>query len=477
MLPRRTLPTRSISQKVSPTWLVGGALLVSFAHAQVPESTPPAPTSPAPAQPAPAESVAKPKDIISIARAEAERESASLHGRIKTLLGELSLRTDENDPFVANRVAEIAQIGSLALEDLLKAMDPPAAERSNGVMNTALNASRAIAKMPGQAVTAAIVRLAREGGPHGRRSAATAIGLRGDPSLAPVVRELCSKPAEQEKSVVAEAIRAVAILGGPDAAPALDPFIDSAEPSHAARAIDGLALLKDKSFQPRITSRLAAEYSAAQPSDPVLRACLDYVAVVPNSDTLELAGRAVTDPLRAAETRAAAARALRVIATKVDGTKKKSLNYLDDAVRTSTGILLEQIAYEMRELGDGSGVDAVVEPLDKQVKDDPKNFGLRYQRGEVFLRLKEYPKARRDFSDGLKLERDPRQPERIYIALARCSAAVNEEREAEKYLLKLESILGDQDFSTLPKLYQEFVAMANDSRFNKLFAPAVKSGE
>lgn len=472
MLQEHTMPIWSTLRGVARAWLGGGALLATLAHAQNPATSPSTPEPPTPT-----ENVAKPKDILSIAKAEAERESASLHGRIKTLLGELSLRTDEFDPFVANRVAEIAQIGSLALDELLKVMDPPAAERSNGAMNTALNASRAIAKIPGQAVTAAIVRLAREGGPHGRRSAATAIGLRGDVSLAPVVREICSKPAEQEKSVVAEAIRAVGLLGGPEAAPTLESFIDSAEPSHATRAIDGLTWLKEKAVQARVTARFASEYEAAQPSDPVLRACLDFVAVAPNSDMLELAGRAVTDPLRAAETRAAAARALRVIATKVDGTKKKSLNFLDDAVRTSTGILLEQIAYEMRELGDGSGVDAVVEPLDKQVKDDPKNFGLRYQRGDVFLRLKEYAKAKRDYNDGLKLERDPRQPERTYITLARCSAALNEEREAEKHLLKLESILGDQDFSTLPKLYQEFVAMANDSRFQKLFAPTVKSGD
>lgn len=424
------------------------------------------PTDPTPATKT--EVIPTKRDLVSIAKAEAAREAASLHGRIKTLLNELSLRTDENDPFVANRIGEISQLGSVALEDLIKAMDPPETERANGPMNTALNAARAIAKIPGQAVTAAIVRLAREGGIHGRRSAAIAIGLRSDPSLAPVVIDLCKNP---DKLVVAEAIRATASLGGAEATQVLRPFLESAESMHAARAIDGLVVLKDKTVQSAVLGRLTREFEATQPSDSVLRSCFDYLAAIPTADALEPAGRVVTDTLRGSDTRAAAARTLRVVATKFDGAKRKSLGFLNDAIRTSSGLLLEQIAYEMRELGDDSGVEALVAPLDKQVKDDPKNFALRYQRGEIYLRLKEYPKARRDFAEGLKLERDPRQPERVYVALARCSAALGEEREAEKHLQKLESLLGDQDFSTLPRLYPEFASMASDSRFDRLFAP------
>lgn len=423
---------------------------------------PPAPPATASEKPNP------PRDLVSIAKLEAARESATLHGRIKTLLNELSLRTDEHDPFVANRILEISQLGSVALDDLIKAMDPQETDRGNGPANTALNAARAIARIPGQAVTGAIVRLAREGGSHGRRSAAIAIGLRGDPSLAPVVRELCSHP---DKFVVAEAIRAVAALGGAEAAEILRPFVDASEPSHVSRAIDGLGLLKEKSAQAAILSRMTRELESSQPSDAVLEACFGYLGKFPSNDALDPAGRTVSDTLRSSDTRAAAAHCLRVVATKFEGAKRKALNYLDAAVRTSSGLLLEQIAYEMRELGDGSGVEALVAPLDKQIKDDPKNFGLRYQRGEIYLRLKEYAKARRDFADGLKLERDPRQPERVYVSLARCSAALGEERDAEKHLARLETLLGDQDFSTLPRLYPEFASMATDIRFEKLFAP------
>jgi tetratricopeptide (TPR) repeat protein len=412
-------------------------------------------------------------DLLSVAKREADRESASLHGRIRTLLAELALRNDPNDPYVSSRVGEIARIGSLALPNLTKAMDPAAEERSTGVQNIALNAARAIAKMPGQAVTSQIVKLAREGGVHGRRNATIAIGLRGDPSLFPVVREICERAAELDKSIVAEAIRSIGLLGGDDAVPILLEFVESTDALLASRAIEGLATLVEKRAAERVLARFEAEYVAPQPSDPLLRACLEFAAAVPTSEALDAAGRALADTLRATETRGAAARAIGAIARKYDGAKRRAIGFLDAAIASSTGLLLEQVAYEMQELGDGSGVAAVVAPLDKQIKDEPKNFALRYQRGDVFLRLKDYVRARKDYLEGLKLERDPRQPDRVYIALARCSAALNEDRQAATYLEKLESLLGDQDFSGLPRQHPEFASMAKDSRFDRLFAAPI----
>ncbi len=416
----------------------------------------------------PAAPAAAGRDLVSIARTEAQREAATLHARLKTLLGELSVRDD--DLFVMSRLAEISRIGSIAIDDLVKAMDHADSDKGNAAQFTGRNAARALARISGQAVNAALIRLAKEGGIPGQRNTALAIGERGDPTLAPIAKGLL---ASKDKSVVAEALGAIGRLGGPDAVATLLPYVKNPEPSFAAIAIASLARLDEKTPTEDIAKRLESEMKSSTPVDAVLIACFDFYARHPLTEALESASHCLDDNLKSAESRRAAAGAVGAIGKKYDNSKRKAIVALSEAVKTSSGVLLEHVALELRELGDSSGIDSAIAPYDKQIKDEPKNVNLIYNRAEVYLRLREYAKAKRDLLDGWKKEKQkPRQPERVYVALARCEAANDQPAEAVKWFKELKSALADEDFSTLPRQYAEFGAMAADSKYASWFLPS-----
>lgn len=427
------------------------------------------------------ESAKKGTDVVSVARKEAERESATLNARVKELLRYLMLKTDLADPAIDSRIEELAHIGSVAVPLLLGAMDYPEnspPESATPLRNAGINAARAIARIPGPAVSASIVKMSREGSVNGKRNAAIALGLRGDGSLFPALSDLVALSAKSgltqaEKDIVAQALIGVGLLGGSEAATLLERFITAGEGDHAAAAISGLARLEKPSeaIANAVTARLNSEISVAPPNEHVLAAAFAFLATHPRSEAVEAAAKAIIDPLRSAESRMQASHALRSIARKYDSSKRKALTAMNESLQTASGPVLEEIALDMRDLGDDAGIDAVVDPLSKQIREDPKNFALLYARGEAFFRLREYKLAKRDIVDALKKEKDPRQPERVYITIARCSISVDDAREAARWLKEFEDKSGDQDFSVLPRLYPEFTAMAKDPQYEKLFVP------
>lgn len=427
------------------------------------------------------EGTKKGTDVVSVARKEAERESATLNARVKELLRYLMLKTDIADPAIDSRIEELVHIGSVAVPLLLGAMDYPEnspPESATPLRNAGINAARAIARIPGPAVSAAIVKMSREGSVNGKRNAAIALGLRGDSSLFPALSDLVtlsskSGLSQAEKDIVAQALIGVGVLGGAEAATLLERFISAGEGDHAAAAISGLSRIEKPSdaILNAVVARLNTEIATTPPNEHVLASSFGFFATHPRSEVVDAAAKAISDPLRSAESRVQASHALRSIARKYESSKRKALSAMSESLQTASGAVLEEIALDMRELGDDAGIDAVVDPLSKQIREDPKNFALLYARGEAFFRLREFKLAKRDIVDALKKEKDPRQPERVYITIARCSISVDDAREAARWLKEFEDKSGDQDFSVLPRLYPEFTSMAKDPQYEKLFAP------
>jgi tetratricopeptide (TPR) repeat protein len=194
-------------------------------------------------------------------------------------------------------------------------------------------------------------------------------------------------------------------------------------------------------------------------------AAFSYLTRRPYPDALADVHQQVKNRSSTVRVRTQAVETLRAMARADSRRTKDVLPVLNAALAAGPKVVTDAAALAMNELGDDSGIAVVTASLDEEIETNPKNYTALYQRGEVFLRFGIWKQARRDFQDGLKLEKDPREPNRVHLGLARASAGLKQYKDAEKWLRRLI----DTDYSALPDMYPEFRDMATDSRYGRLF--------
>ncbi|MCC7495433.1 MAG: DUF1080 domain-containing protein [Fimbriimonadaceae bacterium] len=135
------------------------------------------------------------------------------------------------DPAVASRgLATLALVlGERALPELLDGLASPLPELRQAAANL-------LARLPGAAVTAKLLPLAKEGDPAVRATVLTLLGRRGDAAAAPVVLAACT---DADPAVRRAALAVAATLATPDAVQALARGAATAPPADA-KALLGL---------------------------------------------------------------------------------------------------------------------------------------------------------------------------------------------------------------------------------------------
>lgn len=400
------------------------------------------------------------KDLLSIARTEARREQAALIAKVDQLLNELKSSSDDSLAFIRKKIDELAAVGPPAIDPLLKAMDHKLG--SAAAVNAGINASRAIAKIDGQRATSALTRLALEGDRFGRLNAVRSLGLRADPNVLPVLRDLLD---DEDQATVQAAIEAIGTLGGAGAGPVLTPFIISTESRYAAAAITGLANCGSPDQTRQVLERLRAELKQTDASDAVIVACLKFIEAFPSSGAVADVGDAIAAGNASLVRRMTAVAALKSTGSSVPSARKSVLSTLEAATKGGVRSVIRAAALAMAELGDDSGISAVTADLDGEIDRNAKNYNARYQRAEIYLEFSKWHKAGNDFRDGLRLEKDPRDPDRVYLGLAQAYAGLGRYADAAKYVSKLP----EARVKTLPAEYEVFREMADDSRYGRIF--------
>ncbi|MBI4878590.1 MAG: HEAT repeat domain-containing protein [Planctomycetes bacterium] len=390
------------------------------------------------------------------------REQAALRARVEVLLRDLQSSSDHSLGFISGKIDELVGIGLPALEFLAAALNHETA--APGAVNAGVNAARALGRIPGQEVTEALVRVAREGGAFGRRNAALALGLRADPALMPVLKELL---AAEDKGVVCEALRALGRIGGAEARELLRGFVAAREAAVAAAAIQGLASAAGEECRDDVLARLREDLGSASPAEDLVAAALDYFTAFPAAEAVPELERALQLGNATPRTQSAAIAALRATGLAHSRMRKRVLETLQAATRVGLRATVKAAALAMLDLGDDSGVAAVTADLDFEPNRSPKNYTARYRRADLYLEFRRWREAANDLKEGLKQEKDPREPNEVYFALARAYAGMGQFGPAAKYL----SQLPEQDFSSLPARYPEFAEMAADPRYARIFRP------
>lgn len=440
---------------LQPRWPVASLLLAATL------ASPGAAQSEAAGGAAAAEDAAKVRpDLLSVARLEAEREQAALLAQVDRLLEELRASADDSLAFVAAKVAELAAIGAPALDKLAAAMNHD--DPSPSATNAGINAGRALARIPGSAALAALTRLAQEGGRSGRLNAVRALGLRGDAGARPLLEQIL---AEGDQAAQEECLVALGRIGGAEAAAVLEGYVAAEHAEIAVAAIRGLSDCGSDAASDKIRLRLLAELGATEPAEPVVQAALHYFARHPDARALAEIARALEAQSATAGRRIEAIAALRALGLAQPATAKEVLELLRGATRLGLRAVVREAALAMLDLGDDSGVGAVTADLDVEIERNPRNYNARYRRAEVFLEFKKWSQAANDLRDGLKIERDPRDPERVHLDLARAYAGMGRYGDAARSLAKLVAT----ELAALPAAYPEFRPMAQDSRYARHF--------
>lgn len=400
------------------------------------------------------------RDLLSIARREAEREREQLATRVQALLAELRSTSDANLGFVQDKIKEVAAIGPAALPVLMQAMDAEGV--APGAVNVRLNSARAAAAIGGPAALEALLGLAEKGSRTGRLHAAYALGLLRDQAALGAVKSLL---AVEDADLQRESLLALGSIGGDEAVAILRSYVPSPQPLLAAAAVKGLADNADVPSAGAVQTRLSLELAATPPAEVLLTAALAFVAAVPTEAALAAAEGQLRSETASPPLREAAVRAVRAIGLAFDSSRKAAVESLEVALGSTARNVVLAAAHALDDLGDDSGIKAVTAELDVELGRNPKNYTARYKRAELLLEFGEWRDAQRDLNEGLKVDRDLRSPDKVHLMMARAYAGMKRPSDAVRFLSKLPKGACVQ----LPTVYPEFAEMAGDERYAKLF--------
>jgi tetratricopeptide (TPR) repeat protein len=305
-----------------------------------------------------------------------------------------------------------------------------------------------------------LVELARSSSPGTRLLAARALGWSGQTEALATLKSLL---ADGNTHVVEAAARALGELGRPEAASALEPLLSQEADGVRAAAIEGLVTLDIPGYEEPFASMLERH-----PQDEaVLVRILKYLSHHGDAECVARIGHIVSDTDRTSQTRLEAARTLRDIALEKGARARlKVLDILgpliEDARLTS---FVEAIAHLLDDLEDDRGVEKVVAPETRILKQNPRHFYSRYARAKKYYRFRRYAEAIADCREGLRWGRKEKGAGELRVLMAACYAGLGNFKTARRVLHEG----GLTNLRDLPAAYPEFKAMAQDKRYASLF--------
>lgn len=314
---------------------------------------------------------------------------------------------------------------------LVELIDPGEGAEDPAILR-ATTIAKALAEQPSPAITARLVEIARGGTPQGRLNAVRALATSPDPARAVEVLAELSRNAQGE--LRRAALVGLARLGGPECAKALDTAIQSPDPATVQSTIEALAEARAAAYAPKVLAIASVTHQATPYVSAILayyRACPEVVDKAHVQALVRIAGEvAVGNELRA--------RVLDLLprfSDKFDGDIKKDLKQLSTS---PTREIREGALVTLVLAGDRAARKDLITDYDDQI-DRNKTWPASYEaRANVLYRIGEYRDAIRDYQKALELSaKDFRaRTDDAYIGLARCYAQQGKLKEASQSLEK-----------------------------------------
>jgi HEAT repeat protein len=423
-------------------------LVASLALAAVCQS----PGSPAESAPAEGATVER---LIEEARLRVERSKTATSGRWSQLLAELDLDYEKEPARVDAAVSEILTLGEGATRGLVDTLRGPKGSR------VAKNAQRALVKSTAENVVAELeTALGSSPTLELRERVAWVLGRRQGDRPPAILRVLLT---DSEPTVAGQAAASLGLLKVKDAAPAIAERLAGAGPTLGQYLLVALSSLEDPRVVPQIVafveSRAGGECAAALAS--VVKSLRAKELLVPALRVVQRGGSATED----------AAELVRSVEKVIQPSDRDALAILKKILGDS-GIayeVKEECAYALHAAKDSAGKNWLLQPVNDAIRDNPDGAALLRSRARIYMRLKLYKEAQRDFDEIKRLSAGGRKitlDGDFWVDAARASSG------GKSYQVAADALRNALGLGVRPKFYRdhpEFTEMKKVAKYASLF--------
>jgi len=396
--------------------------------------------------------------LLDIARSEAAKQQLKIQKMIRETLQHLGIYTDPNLEYVQQKISEVAGYGATAVPLLLEAMRNPSKERTP--VNAGRMAAVILAKISDDRIDPAIHHMLTEENTRARINALLYLGRLGTPRN---VEQILALLEHENSDLKSQALICLGLMKVPQTLEFSKKYLQSNDTTLHLAAIHALS-----HFGSARGEELILPVFSASGVVPVVDAGIEFLywngtmTAVP-----ALIDKYAGGTLKKKQ-RWSIIKALASIGER-EGTdaSKPIIEFLKGQLDSPDIRTIKKLALALNALGDDTGLKVRTRQLDRLISKH-SSADYYFRRGEIYMEFKKYKQAARDFNEGLRKDRKGgRYGAQVFVSLARCYAAEERFADAERTLRKAEL----EDTTRLPIDYEEFTAMAEDTRYAKVFKP------
>lgn len=351
-------------------------------------------------------------ELAQLARQRAEHTRPQQIKALEPFWADLSYDYRQNQQFVDQRIAAVAQLGDSIVPLLLEKLQP--SQASATARNLAANCRRVLERFDPASFVDALGELANGENEIARGEAIRLLGLARVPQAARILTDLLGRTAGEDQLLV---VRSLRLLRVASAAPKIVPMLGAQDRHVREEVLAYLIAAGAASVADTVVDALGTE------TDPrLLPHYIDYFASCVRANeraTAALLPLLERDKLDYQDTRSLV-RALAEVAPPGHEATCRRLHELVDANDTSS--LAVQAAVTLYRLGDKQGVARLKRTLDEQIRRRRKEAALYEQRASLLFAIEEYTDAIKDYESIIDNTEGLAMTRRAYEGLILCEA-------------------------------------------------------
>lgn len=351
-------------------------------------------------------------DLAQVARLRAEHSRPQQIKALEPFWADLSYDYRQNQQFLDQRIAAVAQLGDSIVPLLLEKLQP--SQGGANARNLADNCRRVLERFDPGSFVDALAELANGDNAIGRSEAIQLLGLARVPQAGRILTDLVGRTTGEDQLQV---VRSLRLLRVASAAPKVVPMLGAQDRRVREEVLAYLIAAGAASVADTVVEALSTETDGR-----MLQHYIDYFAGCVRSDeraTNALLPLLERDRLDSHDLRLLV-RALADVAPPGHAATCRKLHELIDPADTSA--LAVQAAVTLYRLGDKQGVARLKRTLDELIRRRKKEAALYEQRASLLFAIEEYADAIKDYESIIDNTEGLAMTRRAYEGLILCEA-------------------------------------------------------
>lgn len=394
------------------------------------------------------------EDLIRRTKEWAEQDRALVESRVKEILVALELPYEKSGGQVPEKIDELVKLGPRSLAWILPCLNPTG--KDDREVQRGRNAARAVGRIGSTQAIAPCLALLESGTDFGRENAVHVLGaLRATQAEKPLWAFLSTQtpPDTRQKT-----IWALGQIRGESSVEPLTHFLKEADQANARAILEALEAIRSPKAIAPVAALLPEPYFR-----PMLGRFLAFLQAMGGQEALPHLLKAVALPEWGTSQ---LAQIVQTIGKLGAPNYPAAIPVLKPMLASAEKDLRDEVAYTLNDLGDDSGVKQLIAPHDDYLKDYPRDAQGYAVRGKIWLRLRRYKEALRDFKDAVRVARKDMPVAEFHVFQARCYAGMNQLKEAHSALKTSEL---DATQLARYKDFPEFKALREHEKYGLIF--------